>query len=82
MPAQIVNDRPVIDAAGSPVDLDRRELAGLASDIRGLAESRRELLQLIKEGLDLFTNPETVLDLREWLQSAKAAIARAEGGGR
>lgn len=37
-----------------------------------------ELLQLVKEALDEFENPHSLLDIRDWMAAAKAAIAKAE----
>lgn len=38
-----------------------------------------DLLQLVREALDAFENRESVINIRDWVTSARAAIARAEG---
>lgn len=46
--------------------------------IERLYDQRREMVQLLREAIDGFENPESLLDIRDWLNSAKAAVAKAE----
>lgn len=47
--------------------------------IDNLRAERAVMLQLLREALDAFENRDSVINVRDWVTSARAAIARVEG---
>ncbi len=47
--------------------------------VKRIEVRQAKLVQLVREAREMFTDPESPLDLRDWVKAADAAIAKAEG---